>query len=131
MLGARFPTPSILAATLALLLIVLAAIVLVGRLNPGVESGQVWRRGFLSGDQVVLGDDGRYAVQRWGYFGPTETIESGVWVQLGDTVSLVPSNSGSRARVMRKRVDGDQRYLYEPTARSDIPEQETWYERVD
>jgi hypothetical protein len=52
-------------------------------------------------------------------------------VQLGDTVSLVPSNSGSRARVMRKRVDGDQRYLYEPTARSDIPEQETWYERVD
>ena len=93
--------------------------------EPG--DGDLWRRGWLAGEQVRLQANGRYEVQRWSWFGAEETLESGTWMQLGEVVSLVPATRHKPARLMRKAVRDQRWYLIDPAE----PDAAARYERVD
>lgn len=120
----RFPLLRLLAVGAALGLIAL----LLALWRPaGRADGELWRRGQVGGEQVLLRRDGRYELQRWRWFGRDETLETGTWVQLGDVVSLVPASGGKLTRLMRKQVRDDTRYLVDSAARA----ADARYERVD
>jgi hypothetical protein len=120
----RFPLVRLLAvgAALGTVLLLLA----LWR-PPGRADGELWRRGQVAGEQVLLRRDGRYELQRWSWFGRAETFEAGTWVQLGEVVSLVPSTGGRPTRLMRKEVRDDTRYLVDPAGST----ADARYERVD
>jgi hypothetical protein len=109
-------------AALAVLLVVLPRL---GR--DADRQGDLWRRGTLGGEQVLLQRDGHYEVQRWSWFGADETLESGTWMQLGEVVSLVPATGSKPARLMRKAVRDETWYLIDAAE----PGAESMYERVD
>lgn len=125
---ASFPT---LGTAASALLLVFGALVWNARYSTGGEDGQVWRRGFLGGEQVVLRDGGSYAIQRWSSIGSNETVENGVWKQLGDTVSLVPSTPGHTSRIVRRLSENGNQYLYDPVPGAGRPSRDQWFERVD
>jgi hypothetical protein len=95
------------------------------------RDGQVYRRGWLSGEQIHLRDDRSYVWERWRRFGAEETLESGTWVQLGEVLSLVPAGGTRPARVMRMLARDGERLLYEPAAGGARPAAEAMFERLD
>jgi hypothetical protein len=127
------PRSSGLAAATTILVaiaLVLALVAVIGaRSDDG--PGQVWRRGWLGGEQIRLLEEGRYHRQTWSVVAGDETFESGAWSPLAEVVSLVPGAPGQTPRLMRKtRIDGDW-YLFEPTPSGDRPEPEAFYELID
>jgi hypothetical protein len=120
-------------AVVAIVAVVVMGLVLIGR--PGTERssdppGQLWRRGFLGGEQFRLLENGRYQRQSWSRFGE-ETLESGTWSPLAEIVSLVPATPGDAPRVMRKVRLDETWFLYEPTPAGGQPARDAMYERVD
>lgn len=127
----RFPTASTLFLVLGLIGLMVAGILVLGRNEPGGAPGELWRRGFLAGEQVRLRIDGRYEIQRWGCFGPDETIETGTWDRVGDIVSLVPSSAEAPPRLMRQAAQDGVRTLYGIGPDGRTPPSERRFERVD
>lgn len=129
----RAPTSSAAGATLAIVAVLVLVLVLVGVIAANSRPdlpGQVWRRGFLGGEQIRLQDNGRYQRESWSWFSET-TLESGAWSPLADIVSLVPGTPGAAPQLMRKvRID-DAWFLYEATASGERPAQDQLYERVE
>jgi len=114
-------TPGLVGTALAVLAIVMATVFIMG---PSDDiGGEVWQRGFLAGEQYRFMPGNRYRLERWGCFGVGDTLESGTWTRLGDTVSLVPAAPGKSAYLMLQSVSGDERLL--------VRAGEEAFERVD
>jgi hypothetical protein len=122
--------PTIL-ATLGLVALFAVGSVMLDSHRSAPVAGELWRRGFLGGEQLRLRPDRRYDLQRWRRFGADETLESGHWDRVGDIVSLVPSTPGARARIMRQAAQDGVRTLYDlgPDGRAPPPGER--FERVD
>ena len=120
------------ALVLAIVLGVAGLMIVMGRYDAGPQPGQTWRRGFLSGEQIRLVDDGRYQLQRWSCIGQDETYESGTWAKIGDVVSLVPTSGSGQPYLMRMIAKDGDMYLTEPspTAAGRTSEREM-FERLD
>ena len=116
-------TPGFVVTAIAVLLLATAAMFAMS--GPGLPEGEVWRRGLLGGDQLRLLPGNRYRIERWSCVFADETVESGTWTRLGDTVSLVPSTPGRSAYLMRETAEDGERLL-----RSVPPEGDPW-ERLD
>jgi hypothetical protein len=110
---------------------VLLVLALLGGCGADRHDGQVYRRGWLTGEQIRLRDDRSYVWERWRRFGAEETLESGTWVQLGEVISLVPAGGARQARVMRMLARDGERLLYEPTAGGARPATDAMFERLD
>lgn len=109
----------------------LLALALLGGCGADRRDGQVYRRGWLTGEQIRLREDRSYVWERWRRFGAEETLESGTWVQLGEVLSLVPSGGARPARVMRLLARDGERLLYEPAPGGARPAPDAMFERLD
>ena len=129
--AARSAAPA--ATTTTILVAVVLVLVLIAVMGARSDDGpgQVWRRGWLDGEQIRLLEDGRYQMQVWSCVGSDETIESGSWSPLAEVVSLVPGTPGHPPRLMRKARIDDDWYLYEPTPTGDRPDPDTFYRLLD
>ena len=108
---ARSSSVSFALKTVILCILALMLAAVVSRQGARSQSGQIWRRGFVSGEQIHLFDDKRYVRSRWCYVCSDEAIESGTWAGLGEVVSLVPYRSGESPHLMRKISRDGKRFL--------------------
>jgi hypothetical protein len=108
------PRSGLLRAVLAVAVLSLASLAITARYDARSQPGQIWRRGLVAGEQLHLQDGGHYQLQAWHLFGVGATLESGQWVQLGEVLSLVPSDRGHPPRTLRFVLRDEKRHLHDP-----------------